>query len=340
MIRALKQVFRKSIVRSIFKDIQAENVDLFARLESALKSECTASALRQDEILGQLRQIDDSIKAMNASPDEALCPAAEDSYLRDNPEVGLMLFLYSFLPERTAIDIGANVGEVSERLLAQGYDVYAFEPFPPVFAQLQSRLAQNPGFHAFQMAIGKTDQTLELRVAEDFSGGKFGDTTVFNTLLPRGGDGDLRFTRSVEVPVRSLESLHRAGEVPAQVGLVKIDTEGFDLEVLRGMGSHRYPVVCAEFWGEKVSIGGGTTFNRLKDLEQEMRTQEYHWFIVVYHIEELADCWFLSNSTAVSSRAWGNVFFFRDFATFRQAADWCTAVLGAEIQGNAFARAT
>ena len=326
MIHAFKKFLRNSIVRSIFKSIQAENLDRFARLESALKSEREASTLRHDEIICQLRQIHSIKGVVKNCQNEALLPTtvppSEDSYLRDNPEVGLMCFLYSFFPERTVIDIGANVGEVSARLLAQGYTVYAFEPFPPVFTQLQSRLAHDPDFHAFQMAVGKTDQTMELCVAEDFSGGKFGDTSVFNTLLPREGDGDLKFTQRVEVPVRSLESLHRSGEIPTQVGLVKIDTEGFDLEVIRGMGSHRYSVVCAEFWGEEVAIGKGATFNRLRDIEQEMRSREYYWYIAIYHIDGAIGCWFLPNSIAVSSKAWGNVFFFRDFSTFRHAADW------------------
>jgi hypothetical protein len=33
------------------------------------------------------------------------------------------------LPYRLAIDVGANCGDVSERLLQAGIEVYAFEPF-------------------------------------------------------------------------------------------------------------------------------------------------------------------------------------------------------------------
>ncbi len=323
MIRALKKILRNSIVRSIFKDIQAENLARFKQLESAVEKADSANAERHDELLCYLRPMHEHSHSTIPSADSL----PEDTYLRENPEVDLMLFLYSFLPERTAIDIGANIGEVSERLLAHGYNVYAFEPFPPVFATLQNRLAHDPKFHSYQMALGKTDQTMELSVAEDYSGGKFGDTSVFNTLIPRELNCELKFTKHIEVPVRSLESLHRSGEVPTQIGLVKIDTEGFDLEVIRGMGSYRYPVVCAEFWGEKVSIGTGTTLNRLVDIAQEMRKRDYPWFIVIYHIEEVKGCCFLSNSTAISSKAWGNVFFFEDFTVFRHAADWCASVI-------------
>src|ERR1035441_6736704 len=44
-----------------------------------------------------------------------------------NPETGLFSFLYSYLPERGALDIGANHGSVSELLLKAGYEVYALD---------------------------------------------------------------------------------------------------------------------------------------------------------------------------------------------------------------------
>src|ERR1039457_331661 len=87
-----------------------------------------------------------------------------------NPEAGLGEFLYSFLPTRKAIDVGANIGEVSERLLDAGYEVYAFEPFQPVFEKLLIRLGCRRGFHAFCLAIARQEGEVPLHVAEDRSG--------------------------------------------------------------------------------------------------------------------------------------------------------------------------
>ncbi|MGC8714323.1 MAG: hypothetical protein ACP5RH_18205, partial [Leptodesmis sp.] len=39
-----------------------------------------------------------------------------------DPETRLMAYLYSYLPSRCAIDIGANIGEVSNKLLEAGYE--------------------------------------------------------------------------------------------------------------------------------------------------------------------------------------------------------------------------
>ena len=45
-----------------------------------------------------------------------------------SPEAGLMGFLYSYLPSRGALVIGAQTKSVSEDLLSSGYEVYAVEP--------------------------------------------------------------------------------------------------------------------------------------------------------------------------------------------------------------------
>jgi len=63
-----------------------------------------------------------------------------DDYGFTNPETGLISFLYSFLPSPRALDIGAHAGDVSARMLETGYEVYAFEPYPPVYEKLAARL--------------------------------------------------------------------------------------------------------------------------------------------------------------------------------------------------------
>jgi FkbM family methyltransferase len=252
-------------------------------------------------------------------------PAVE--YARQNPETGLMAFLYSFLPDRTALDVGANVGDVSERLLEAGYEVFAFEPFPPTLEKLQARLQERPGFHAFGCAIGAADSTLPLHVATDRSGGIYGNPTAYNSLLDRPMPSDLVFTDSLPVPVRSLASLHQSGEIPAQVSLVKIDTEGFDLEVIRGMGEHRYPVVVVEFWDDEFLWARAGTRSPLGGFMDAMRPRGYPWSIVFYRVEGSTDVAFYCNGRRSVPKSWGNAFFFRDYELFRTAVDWCSTMV-------------
>ena len=243
------------------------------------------------------------------------------------PEAALMAHLYSYLPDRCALDIGANTGDVSEMLLDAGFEVHAFEPYLQVFDRLRERLGRRKSFHAHPLAVGDADGTSTLHVASDTSGKDlYGDSTRYNSLVQHAMPTDLVFTDSVEVAVRKLETLHSEAIIPAQVGLVKIDTEGFDLKVLRGMGSHRYPVVVIEYWDSHIPFGGSEGVHTLADLVEEMRSRDYHWHIVFYRIWGSEGTRVYCNFPRSLEGAWGNVFFFQEYDVFSRARDWASTV--------------
>jgi FkbM family methyltransferase len=252
-----------------------------------------------------------------------------DNYQLLNPELGLMAYLYSFLPNRIAVDIGANSGEVSEYLLNAGYEVYAFEPFSPVFEKLCDRLKQNTNFHPYKLAIGSKDSMMDLHIASDLSGvSKYKDATLLNSLVDHAMPlEDLQFTKTVPVPVRSLESLHSSMEIPSNASLIKIDTEGFDLEVIWGMGDYRYPVVMTEFWDRKMLFGRTVAYNYIDEQVRVMRQRGYHWHIVVYRITNSDETAFYCNCAQSVPDSWGNVVFFQNYNLFSQALKWCSAVM-------------
>jgi FkbM family methyltransferase len=252
----------------------------------------------------------------------------EAGYELENPEVGLMAFLYTFLPQRRALDVGAHVGDVSQGMLEAGYEVYAFEPNPAAYTRLVERLGERAGFRAFDCALGAEEATLPLFVAEDRSpDARYGEATAYASLVQHAMPPELTFTGQVPVRVRTLEALHAEGAVPADVGLAKIDTEGFDLDVIRGMGQHRYPVVCAEFWDRGIPFAASGLRYELSDLVREMRGRGYGWHTVIYRIWGRPGIAFYSNHPRSVAASWGNVFFFRDFTVFREADQWCAAML-------------
>ena len=196
-----------------------------------------------------------------------------------------MAFLYSYLPQRRAIDVGANRGDVTARLLRAGFEVYAFEPYPPVFEKLQERFLKQPGFHAFPYALGALNETRQFHLADDLTDEKtYDDSTFYNSLIPHSMSEGLVFKGSIPVTVKTLADLHQSDEMPCEVGLVKIDTEGFDLEVIKGMGEYRYPVVVAEFWDTRFPFGKSGAMNYLQDMVPAMRERNYPWHIIIYRI--------------------------------------------------------
>lgn len=246
-----------------------------------------------------------------------------------NPELGLMSYLYSYLPNRLAVDIGANTGDVSEYLLKTGYEVYAFEPYPPVFDKLCSRLQHHSGFHPFKLAIGSKDTVMDLHIASDLSGtNKYKDASILNSLVDHSMPlDDLKFTDRISVPVRSLESLHVSMELPVTASILKMDTEGFDLEVIAGMGEYRYPVVITEYWDREMLFGRTVAHNRLDEQVKLMQQRGYHWHIVLYRIVNSDDVSFYCNYSQSVPNSWGNIVFFQNYNLFSQALKWCSSVI-------------
>jgi len=245
-------------------------------------------------------------------------------------DIELMVYLYSFLPCRTAIDVGANRGDVSSRLLQAGFEVYAFEPFPPVFNKLSERLATNPNFHPFPYALGSVDEVRDLHLAVDLTEDKiYDDPTYYSSLSRHSLSDGLVFNAVIPVSVKTLSSLHQSSELPSQVGLVKIDTEGFDLEVIRGMGDLRYPVVVAEFWDPNFPFAQAGSLNCLKDMVPAMQQRGYSWHVIIYRIWGSSEISYYCNSAYSLDKSWGNIFFFRDHAVFSEALKWCSATMPA-----------
>jgi FkbM family methyltransferase len=245
-------------------------------------------------------------------------------------DIELMTYLYSYIPHRCAIDIGANRGDISHRLLQAGYQVYAFEPFPAVIDKLKNRLGDNPNFKLFPCAIGSENQTQELHIARDETADNtYQDASFYNSLTKHSLSEGLVFTDTIPVTVKTLATLHDSGELPPHIGLVKIDTEGFDLEVIKGMSNYRYPVVVAEFWDQNFPFGRSGAMNQLPDLVAAMRERDYHWHLVIYRIWGSSDVSYYCNSAYSLDNSWGNVFFFQDYQVFHQALLWCASVMPA-----------
>lgn len=245
-----------------------------------------------------------------------------------DPDTRLMAYLYSFLPNHKAIDIGANKGDVSFELVKAGYEVYAFEPFPETFNRLSNRFKSVNQIHCFQIALGATDEVKELFIANDQSPDqRYKDSTFYNSLVKHSTPDDIPFVGSIPVKVRSLKSLHENNVIPNDIDLVKIDTEGYDLEVLKGINNHAYPVVITEFWDKSFPFGRANAYNYLSEMATEMNTRGYNWFIIIYRVWGSDDISFYCNNTESIENSWGNVFFFHDYNIFTKAMQWCSSVL-------------
>jgi len=283
-----------------------------------------------DLILSVIQKIqEDNQKILEDIQSQKYKVIIDQKYFQDL-DIELMTYLYSYLPHRLAVDIGANRGDVSSRLLQAGYQVYAFEPFPPVINKLKNRLGDHPNFRLFPFALGSENQTQELHIATDETpDNTYQDASFYSSLTKHSLSEGLVFTDTIPVTVKTLASLHDGEELPKDIGLVKIDTEGFDLEVIKGMGNYRYPVVVAEFWDQNFPFGRSGAMNQLPNLVNAMKERDYHWHLVIYRIWGSSDVSYYCNSAYSLDNSWGNVFFFQDYHVFHQALLWSASVMPA-----------
>lgn len=115
------------------------------------------------------------------------------------------------------IDAGANIGFWTIFLAKKGYKVYSFEPAPQTFYILQRNVRTYSNVHLHPYALGEQDNMAKLNI-HDGSG--------HNSLIHQGNDF---LGKQVLVQVRTLDSFNIKN-----VGLIKIDTEGYEFPILLG----------------------------------------------------------------------------------------------------------
>lgn len=135
-------------------------------------------------------------------------------------------------PGEIAIDIGANIGYTSFVMAHRIGDgsLRAFEPHPVLFKELQANLIslQQQGCRAelqsYQLALGPSAGELPLNVPKDFAYHR-GESSLAAPTHGEFADA------AVPVPVAKLDAM--LGDQDS-VGVIKMDVEGFEIEVLRG----------------------------------------------------------------------------------------------------------
>lgn len=124
------------------------------------------------------------------------------------------------------IDVGANVGDwlemVREGMQGRTFAALAFEPSRSAFEALEGRFRAEPRIALFNVALGSAAGSLEF--FEEPNAGR-GSTLVADFMRTQGA------MRTVQVTTLDA-AMHDAAWTRADV--LKIDAEGYDLQVLRG----------------------------------------------------------------------------------------------------------
>jgi FkbM family methyltransferase len=127
------------------------------------------------------------------------------------------------------LDVGANRGQYASELRGIGFSgrIVSFEPVSSEFKALSDLFKDDTNWRGHQLALGSTDGSATIIVPR---------LTVLSSLRPLVKDEPGARTEVVEV--RRLDRIFDSTieGVPGPRVLLKMDTQGFDVEVFKGAG--------------------------------------------------------------------------------------------------------
>ena len=132
------------------------------------------------------------------------------------------------------IDIGANVGKYTNLLLLEtNSEIISFEPLKEAFKELQKIEKEYPNrLKVFNYAIGEKNTNLELNFSDEKS-----EKATFSNDIDKLSFFDHEKNKKVMTDIVTLDSffLENSSLInTSNIDLIKIDTEGFELEVIKG----------------------------------------------------------------------------------------------------------
>ena len=132
------------------------------------------------------------------------------------------------------LDVGARHGDYADALRAFGYDgaIVSFEPIALNYRILTARAAGDARWHTRQIALGANNGEPEINVSRDT---QFSSFLEPNEYAQKAFGEDPRVERRERVVLRRLDDVFDE-VVPAASRRIflKIDTQGYDLEVIDG----------------------------------------------------------------------------------------------------------
>lgn len=141
------------------------------------------------------------------------------------------------------LDVGANEGAFGTMVRGLGFrgEIFSFEPVRGAFDRLSRLAAEDEKWTAFDFALGAEAGEALINVS------KF---SQFSSILPANEYGvsnwkSIEVEHQQQVKIRSLNECIDEGLIPRKRRfLLKMDTQGYDLQVFRGAGYLRDNICC------------------------------------------------------------------------------------------------
>jgi FkbM family methyltransferase len=223
------------------------------------------------------------------------------------PEVRILSALLPNLDSPTVIEVGAEQGGVAAELVDAGAEeLHAIDPHPGNASRLRERFAADPRVTVHELAVSDRNGTADLHLSTGPDGLPVSHS---HSLVDRPDSATLRWHETIAVPCRTLGTLTAQSAVPAHVGILKIDTEGHDLAVLRGMGQLSCDVVMVEHWSDLPYSLGRCPWT-MDEIVEALRDRDFVRFLLVKHHGERTSV--ACDGGVVRAQEFGNLIFLHE----------------------------
>ncbi|WP_216369035.1 FkbM family methyltransferase [Roseobacter sp. HKCCD8831] len=133
-------------------------------------------------------------------------------------------------PDDVVIDLGANVGDITDVLAKHGASVYAFEPEPSTYAALSEKMAGRPNVTVINSAVSDFDGHTSLVLPASFRDNPRSASKAASIVHER-----YKSDQACEVEVKVTDFARFLAELGSKVTLIKVDIEGAEWPVLKAL---------------------------------------------------------------------------------------------------------
>lgn len=136
----------------------------------------------------------------------------------------------------TLIDVGASKGEYATQMRSLGYQgrIISFEPLTDPFFVLQQRATKDPEWEVYQHALGDENVEMEINIAGNSA------SSSLLSMLPQHETAapESAYIGKEKIKVKRLEDLMPDIHNGEDRSYLKIDTQGYEKQVIDGVGKY------------------------------------------------------------------------------------------------------